>query len=291
MEGDNQEDRKALLRLMPREGKKAQVVGITGPPGIGKSTLIGILSSMMAVDGIKPSILAIDASSPFSGGSLLGNRIRMQDNLRDSGIFMRSLANRGEKGGLSRSAIGSTRVLEGSGSMEIIIETVGSGQADLDIMRLADTIVLVLAPGLGDEIQAIKAGIMEISNIFVINKMDREGSYFAMKDIEDTVVMDSHGDWKRPVIGTSKNDGKGYRELNNAIMEHRKYLEGKGELGRNRELMEMENALEDEIEEKITHRLKEEFSERHSSGEGSGSLDPYEEAESMLRKFMRDYRK
>ena len=282
--------RKEILRKIGTSATKAHVIGITGPPGIGKSTLIGNLSSGMMARGITNGVLAIDASSPFTGGSLLGNRIRMQDKLRESHVFMRSLANRGEKGGLSRSAIGAVRILESAGNQEIIIETVGAGQADLDIMNLADTIVLVLAPGLGDEIQAIKAGIMEISHIFVINKMDREGAYFAMKDIEDIVSMDDHSGWKRPVVGTTSNDNDSYNGLIDAILSHRKYLEMSNSLSVKRRYMELETALEDEINETITSKLKKKLLEEYVSGKGIGhdrfNEDPFSIAEDLLKNFL-----
>ncbi len=280
--------RKDILRRIDKPEKRSHVVGITGPPGIGKSTLIGNLSSGMMDQGLRTSVLAIDASSPFTGGSLLGNRIRMQENLRDANIFMRSLANRGEKGGLSRSAIGAVRILEAAGNQEIIIETVGAGQADLDIMNLADTIVLVLAPGLGDEIQAIKAGIMEISDIYVINKMDREGAYFAMKDIEDIVSMDENSGWKRPVVGTSNQDLSSYRLLIDSICSHRKYLEDRNLLSVKRQLMEMETALEDEIDEKITRKLKEMLHNEERKKTANFSMDdPYTAAERLLQNFIK----
>ncbi|EQD36207.1 ArgK protein [mine drainage metagenome] len=279
--------RKNLLKKVGCPEIRSHIVGITGPPGIGKSTLIGNIASVMMDRGRMTSVLAIDASSPFTGGSLLGNRIRMQEKLRDSGIFMRSLANRGEKGGLSRSALGSVKILEAAGNKEIIIETVGSGQADLDIMNLADTIVLVLAPGLGDEIQAIKAGIMEISDIFVINKMDREGSYFAIKDIEDIVSMDDAGGWKRPVIGTTNQDPKSYDALIAAIESHKKFLEQNKKLSLKRKYMELEAALEDEINEKITSKLRNSLREMYIEQESGADLeDPYSIAEGMLNKFM-----
>lgn len=288
IEDGNSVRRKDILRRIGKSEKRSHVVGITGPPGIGKSTLIGNLSSGMMDQGLRTSVLAIDASSPFTGGSLLGNRIRMQENLRDANIFMRSLANRGEKGGLSRSAIGAVRILEAAGNQEIIIETVGAGQADLDIMNLADTIVLVLAPGLGDEIQAIKAGIMEISDIYVINKMDREGAYFAMKDIEDIVSMDENSGWKRPVVGTTNQDLSSYKSLIDAICSHRKYLEGRNLLSVKRGLMEMETALEDEIDEKITRKLKEMLhNEERKENVNLATEDPYTAAERLLQNFIK----
>ncbi len=235
-----------LTKLYPYGGH-AQVVGITGPPGIGKSTLIGNLASMLTKAGLKTSILAIDASSPFSGGSLLGNRIRMQEALWQDDIYMRSLANRGAKGGLSDSALGAVSILDAAGSDIILLETVGAGQADLDIMNLADTTILVLGPGLGDQIQAIKAGIMEIADIFVINKMDLEGSYFAMKDIEEILTIDEKRDFSRSVVGTTKSQMESYVPLKDAILKHGEFLRERKMLGFHRKKFGLKWVLESEL--------------------------------------------
>ncbi len=251
MEGANDNLRKELLAKLYQYGGHSQVVGITGPPGIGKSTLIGNMSSLIIKSGKKVAILAIDASSPYTGGSLLGNRIRMQDQLWENKIYMRSLANRGSKGGLADSALGSVIILDSAGYDYIIIETVGSGQADLDIMNLADTTVLVLAPGLGDQIQAIKAGIMEIADIFVMNKMDREGAYFAMKDIEDTLSLDENKEFRREVIGSTITKSESYLELINAIGRHREFLDRAGQMGKKRLDFALRWVLEDELKEKL----------------------------------------
>ena len=247
IEDGNAEIRKEILESLYPHCGKAQVVGITGPPGIGKSTTIGNLAITLANKGKKVSVLAVDASSPYSGGSLLGNRIRMQDALFTHGIYMRSLANRGARGGLSESSMGAVNILDASGSDIIIIETVGAGQADLDIMNLADTTVLILGPGLGDQIQAIKAGIMEIADIFVINKMDLDGAYFAMKDIEEILSMDDPRPMKRTVVGTSSIDNTGYTEMADAILGHGKLLEQTSSIGKKRFLMGARWILEREI--------------------------------------------
>ena len=251
MEGANENLRKELLAKLYQYGGHSQVVGITGPPGIGKSTLIGNMSSLIIKSGKKVAILAIDASSPYTGGSLLGNRIRMQDQLWENKIYMRSLANRGSKGGLADSALGSVIILDAAGYDYIVIETVGSGQADLDIMNLADTTVLVLAPGLGDQIQAIKAGIMEIADIFVMNKMDREGAYFAMKDIEDTLSLDENKEFRREVVGSTITKSESYLELINAINRHREFLDKAGQIGKKRLDFALRWVLEDELKEKL----------------------------------------
>ncbi|EQD62463.1 ArgK protein, partial [mine drainage metagenome] len=199
---------------------KAGIIGITGPPGVGKSTIIGNLSSMLKAKGKKVAIIAVDASSPFTNGSFLGNRIRMQGNLYRDGIYMRSLSSRGSSGGLSRSTWDAVRILDAAGFDRIIVETVGAGQADLDILGMAHTIAVVLAPGLGDEIQAIKAGLMEIANVFIINKMDRDGAFIAMKDIEDSLALTPQNEWKIPVIGLDSIKMEGYGDLIAALEDH-----------------------------------------------------------------------
>ncbi|MGP6238948.1 methylmalonyl Co-A mutase-associated GTPase MeaB [Cuniculiplasma sp. SKW4] len=254
-EGANREIKKEMLASLYNHTGNSQVVGITGPPGIGKSTLIGNVASIMSDMGHKVAILAIDASSPYTGGSLLGNRIRMQDALNQKNIFMRSLANRGARGGISESSIGSAAILDAAGFDVILVETVGAGQADLDVMDLADTTVLVLGPGLGDQVQAIKAGIMEIADLFVINKMDREGSYFAMKDIEDTLSMDDDRQFHRQVVGTSVKDKDSYKALIELIFNHGKYLRDNNRIGQKRFKMGIKWMLEDEMRKKIIEPL------------------------------------
>ena len=282
-EGANDSFRKNLLtKLYPLTGK-AQVVGITGPPGIGKSTLIGNLASALTRSGIKTSILAIDASSPFTGGSLLGNRIRMQESIWADGIYMRSLANRGAKGGLSQSTLGAVNILDAYGSDVILIETVGAGQADLDIMNLADTTILVLAPNLGDQIQAIKAGIMEIADLFVINKMDIEGSYFAMKDIEETLSLEDNREFPREVIGTSKDEIESYKKLMNVILKHRNFLNSKNKLGFNRKKYGLRWILESEISEKIISPILRKFEESNGTGKENNIYIRAEEIISSLK--------
>ncbi|KQB34817.1 ArgK/MeaB family GTPase [Acidiplasma aeolicum] len=189
--------REAIIERIYSHGS-AKIIGITGPPGVGKSTIIGNLAPMLAKTG-KVSILAVDPASPFSGGSILGNRIRMQEALSRYNIYMRSTSNRLYEGGLSEYSWDIIKVMEASGSDYIIVETVGSGQSDLDIMNIADITCVILAPGLGDEIQAVKSGLMEIGNIFIVNKMDREDSYMAIKDIRETLNMSNKADI--PVIG------------------------------------------------------------------------------------------
>ncbi len=198
--------REKIIKEIYNRGN-AKIIGITGPPGVGKSTIIGNIAPMLSDYG-KISILAVDPASPFSGGSILGNRIRMQETLSKKNIFMRSTSNRLYNGGLSEYSWDIIKIMEASGSDFIILETVGSGQSDIDIMNIADITCVVLAPGLGDEIQAIKSGIMEIGDIFIINKIDREGSYIAIKDIRETLNLGNK--IKTPVIGINSINKENY---------------------------------------------------------------------------------
>ena len=209
--------RKDIISKIYRYGN-AKVIGITGPPGVGKSTSIGNLAPLLAAHG-RVAVLAIDPASPFSGGAIMGNRIRMQAALSKKGIYMRSTSNRLYNGGLSEYTWDIIKVLEAAGNDFIILETVGSGQADVDIMNIADITCVFLAPGLGDEIQAIKSGIMEIGDIFVINKIDREGSYLAIKDIRESLNMSNK--LETPVIGVNSLTGENYDEVVKSILEIR----------------------------------------------------------------------
>jgi LAO/AO transport system kinase len=262
---------------------RAHIVGITGPPGIGKSTMIGNLSAMLSEKGRNVSVVAIDASSPFSGGSLLGNRIRMQESLTRHGVFMRSLANRGLKGGLSRSIWDTVKILDASGSDIIIVETVGAGQADLDVVNLADTVIMVLGPGLGDEIQAIKAGIMEIGTLFVINKMDLPGAFIAQKDIEETLAMSLKKDWNPPVVGVNSLTREGYEELIKEIDRHGEYAKGNSDLT----FRKFRTELEITIDEELRSRFHQEIRSFLADSEKIKALmekktDPYSAAENLI---------
>ncbi|HUW69041.1 MAG TPA: methylmalonyl Co-A mutase-associated GTPase MeaB [bacterium] len=185
-------DRLAVLKALHAYGGKAHVVGITGPPGAGKSTLTDKIVGILRERGRRVAVIAVDPSSPFTGGAILGDRIRMQRHATDDGVFIRSLATRGHLGGLSRAASEATRVLDAAGFDDIIIETVGVGQSEVDIVRIADTVVLVSVPGLGDDIQAIKAGVMEIGDVFCVNKADKDGAERVIREIRsmlETAVL------------------------------------------------------------------------------------------------------
>jgi LAO/AO transport system kinase len=280
-DGEDHAGREIIKRIYNQTGR-AKIIGITGPPGVGKSTIIGNLCTALKNDGRKVAVLAVDASSPFTNGTFLGNRIRMQDTLFKNDIFMRSLSTRGSTGGLSTSIWDSVRILDAAGFDIIIIETVGAGQADLDILDVAHTILVVLAPGLGDEIQAIKAGIMEIASIFVVNKVDREDSLIAIKDIEDSLSLLPQGTWKVPVVGLDSIKVKGYEELIKMIDLHFSFSESA--LDKNERLVrEVTEILRNDFNiriKKVISRSKDKIAETENG------TDPYTIADELSKKIL-----
>ena len=215
----------ALLKaLFPHSGK-ASVIGLTGAPGAGKSTLVNQLAKHYRKANETVGIIAVDPTSPYTGGAILGDRIRMQDHYSDPGIFIRSMATRGSLGGLARTTADVATVLDASGRDRILIETVGVGQDEVDIVRLADVTVVILVPGMGDDVQTIKAGIMEIADIFVINKSDREGAERVEREIRAMQSLDIRKDgWTPPIIKTVASEGTGTKELAEAIAGYEAFL-------------------------------------------------------------------
>ena len=210
----------ATLRALHPHTGRARVVGITGNPGSGKSTLVSALVKHLRQAGLRVGIVAIDPTSPFSGGAILGDRVRMMEHATDPGVFIRSLATRGHLGGLSRSTADVVSVLDAMGFDVVLIETVGVGQDEVDIVRAANTVVVVMVPGLGDEVQAIKAGLLEVADVFAINKSDRPGADHTARDLEMTVHGATEGAWRPPVVRTIAVSGEGVPALWEAVCLH-----------------------------------------------------------------------
>ena len=228
---DNAPEAEPLLRMLFPHTGQAHVVGITGAPGTGKSTLVDRLAAQFRGSKETVGIIAVDPTSPFTGGAILGDRIRMQGHATDDGIFIRSMATRGFLGGLARATADVALIMDAAGKRRLLIETVGVGQDEVDIMGLADCTLVVLVPGLGDEVQAIKAGIMEIADIFVLNKADREGTdRFEQQLIAMLSLVPERAGWRAPVVRTIATENKGTAELGAAIAEFRRHVERSGQL-------------------------------------------------------------
>jgi len=248
------EAERLLAEIYPATGR-ARIVGVTGSPGSGKSTLVGALAKHYRRQQKRVGIVAVDPTSPFSGGAILGDRIRMAELYTDRGVFIRSMATRGFLGGLAKATNDVVDILDASGFDIVLVETVGVGQDEVEVIRTVQTNMVVLVPGMGDDIQAIKAGIMEIGDIFVVNKADRPG---ADKTVTEVTMMmslvEEHGDWVPPIVKTVASLGKGIDELDAAIETHNEYLRASGELDRrNRERVRIR--IETLLKEKFMGRL------------------------------------
>jgi LAO/AO transport system kinase len=279
--------REVMAALAPHTGS-AYVIGLTGSPGVGKSTSTTALVGAFRERGLRIGVLAVDPSSPFSGGALLGDRVRMQDHALDPEVYIRSMASRGHLGGLSWTTPQAIRVLDAAGCDVVLVETVGVGQSEVEIAGLADTSVVLLAPGMGDGIQAAKAGILEIGDVFVVNKADRDGADATVRDLRHMISLGDRtepGLWRPPVVKTIASQKVGIDEVMEALDKHRAFIEENGELARRRE-----RRAADEIESIALASLRARFG--HPAGhEGldalarqvaAGETDPYAAADRLL---------
>ncbi len=233
VEDDDPEGWALVREVYPHTGRAA-IVGFTGPPGVGKSTLLGALTKLERAQERTVAVLSIDPSSPFTKGALLGDRIRLSDHFLDPGVFIRSMANRGALGGLSEAALQSALLMDASGRDVVLLETVGVGQGEVDIIDHADTVVLVLMPGSGDSIQALKAGVMEIPDVIVVNKADHPLTDTMVREIKGVLALGPRGAWEVPIVRTESVRGEGIEELREKLAEHRAHIEAEGTLSERR---------------------------------------------------------
>ena len=278
--------REVMAALAPYAGN-AQIVGITGSPGVGKSTSTNALVGALRKAGKRVGVLAVDPSSPFSGGALLGDRVRMQDHALDTGVYIRSMASRGHLGGLAWSTPQALRVLDASGCDIVLVETVGVGQSEVEIAGLADTTLVLLAPGAGDGIQAAKAGILEIGDIYVVNKADRDGADQLRRDLRTMIALGdrSEGSWRPPIVKTVAHRAEGVDDLVAAIDQHFAWLEASGELATRRT-----RRVRDEVEAIAVTALRRRWDGVHARVElddlaaavVAGESDPYTAADILL---------
>jgi LAO/AO transport system kinase len=280
--------REVAEALAPHTGS-ARIVGLTGSPGVGKSTTTTALVRAYREDGLRVGVLAVDPSSPFSGGALLGDRVRMQEHATDPGVFIRSMASRGHLGGLSWAAPQALRVLDGAGCEVILVETVGVGQAEVEVASLADTTIVLLAPGMGDGIQAAKAGILEVADVFVVNKADRDGADATVRDLRNMLGLGGRhsepGAWRPPIVKTVASRGDGTRDVLAAVDKHRAWMTEHGELARRRErraAAEIEAIALAALRERIGDLRGGTALDALAARVATGTLDPYRAADELL---------
>jgi LAO/AO transport system kinase len=290
IENDYPERAQILREIFPHTGK-AKLIGITGTPGAGKSSLVDCLIGYLRSLQLKVGIVAVDPTSPFTGGALLGDRVRMQNHALDNGVFIRSMGTRGSLGGLSRNTKDAVRVLDAYGCDVIFIETVGVGQSELDVMNIADTTIVVLNPGGGDSVQAFKAGIMEIADLFVINKADLPGADKLQTEVDQMLDLAKHdAAWRPPIVRTVSTRNKGMAELWQETIRHHAYLQDSGEWQRRRS-----KHLYDEVLEIAHYQIYQRILRGIEAGDFAETLenvanrreDPYSAADEVVRAWFR----
>jgi LAO/AO transport system kinase len=288
VESDSPTLREVAGALAPLGGH-ARVVGLTGAPGVGKSTSTSALIAALRAHGRRVGVLAVDPSSPFSGGALLGDRIRMQDHATDDGVFIRSMASRGQLGGLAAAVPQAIRVLDAAGCDLVLVETVGVGQAEVEIASLADSTVVLLAPGMGDGIQAAKAGILEVADVFVVNKADRDGADQVARDLRYMQSLGGRhseaGAWRPPIVKTVAVQGEGIDDVLAALDKHHDWMTRHGEVDRRRE-----SRAATEIEAIALGQVRQRMAEVHGSAAldaaakrvVAGEIDPFRAADELV---------
>ncbi len=293
---DRDERVKDELSELYRHSGRAYVLGFTGAPGVGKSTLVDAIIDRFRKDGKTVGVLAVDPTSPFSGGAILGDRVRMQKHFLDDGVFIRSLATRGHFGGLSRSTMDAVVVLDALGKDVVILETVGVGQDEVDVAQSAHTTVLVTIPGMGDDIQAIKAGLMEIGDILVVNKADRQGASKTVRELrfmqQMSMECNSDSGWVAPIIETVGTTGQGVETLYQAILTHRAFLlESGSQFLKSIEHMRIKNQLIDLLKETLVDKLIDELGGASNLDDLVNQIlarqtDPYTAARDLVNLFL-----
>jgi len=277
-----------MKAIYPHTGK-AHLIGVTGAPGAGKSTLVDKIISRYKELGKSVGIIAVDPSSPFSGGAILGDRLRMQQHALDPSIFIRSMGTRGSLGGLSKAAYEAALILDACGKDIVIIETAGVGQTEIDIVRIADTVILLLVPGMGDDVQIMKAGIMEIADIFVVNKADREGADKIVAEVNLMLDIAGERSWRPPVLKAIAESGQGVDDIIRAVEEHRLYLQ-KSEEGKKRRSSRIRHEVEEILRRDIARIVEKQWKERSSNdlieALASRRSDPYTEAGKLLEDIL-----
>ncbi|MGH3276354.1 MAG: methylmalonyl Co-A mutase-associated GTPase MeaB [Streptosporangiaceae bacterium] len=276
-----------VMRLIAPLAGGAHVVGLTGSPGVGKSTVTSALVRGYRASGQRVGVLAVDPTSPFTGGALLGDRIRMQDHATDNGVFIRSMASRGHLGGLAWSTPQVLRILDAAGFDVILVETVGVGQAEVEIAATADTTLVVVAPGLGDSVQAAKAGILEIADAFVVNKSDRPGAQEVVRDLRTMLAMarQGPGEWKPPIVSAAAASGEGIADLAAAIQAHQDWLEKSGTRAarrRARAADEITAIAVAELRRRLGGLPGEARLEDLANQVAAGDIDPYSAADDLI---------